>query len=279
MSEPDRRRQILELVASGEITPDEAAQLLTALADQPTDGTDPPGEPQATERTETRIDRPADPQAPTDGDPDVVTIRVRSNCRAVSIVGDPEVRTAVAEGDHVARIEGGVLTIESTLERSSGFAFTPGLRARTVVRVGAQHVRPLNVRMNPALALDSQMDAGSMTIRDVHGPIRAQTSAGALRIQGFTSPIDLRVAAGSATATGRIDHGTSRVECDAGKVSIRLSPDSSVDIHGRVNLGQLNAPERIGDGAGELQIVANLGAVDVVLDNDDEDENDAGGAE
>lgn len=262
MSERDRRRQILEFVASGQVTPEEAAQLLESLppdaAADPDTHQNPP---------------PAVEEAPANPDPDgVVTIRVRSNCRAVSIVGDPDVHTAIAEGDHTARIEGGVLTIESTLDRAPGFAFmrTPGMRARTMARVGAQHVRPLNVRMNPDLALDTQMDAGSMTIRDVHGPIRAHTSAGALRIQGFTSPIDLRIAAGSATAHGRIDHGTSRVECDAGKVSIRLTPDSSVDIRGRVNLGQLNAPDRIGDGDGELQIVANLGAVDVGLDTDDD---------
>lgn len=277
MTERDRRRQILELVASGQVTPEEAAQLLEAL---PPDDAVPEEQADLTEVTETRSSQhdAASTSTPAPADPDaVVTIRVRSNCRAVSIVGDPDVRTAVAEGDHIARIEGGVLTIESTLDRAPGFAFmrTPEMRARTMVRAGAQHVRPLNVRMNPDLALDSQMDAGSMTIRDVHGPIRAHTSAGALRIQGFDGPIDLRVAAGSATAQGRIDHGTSRVECDAGKVSIRLTADSSVDIKGRVNLGQLNAPDRIGDGAGELQIVANLGAVDVGLDTDDDSDDGA----
>jgi hypothetical protein len=274
MSERDRRRQILELVASGELPPDEAAQLLAAL---PPDDAGPEAQAEATEVTEIRVEHDA-PVGPAPTDPDgVVTIRIRSNCRVVSIVGDPDVRTAVAEGDHIARIEEGVLTIESTLEQSPGFAFmrTPGMRARGMVRVGAGHVRPLNVRMNPDLALDSQMDAGSMTIRDVRGPIRAHTSAGALRIQGFASPIDLRVAAGSATAQGRIDHGMSRVECDAGKVSIRLTADSSVDIKGRVNLGQLNTPDRIGDGAGELQIVANLGAVDVGLDTDDDPDDEA----
>lgn len=270
MAERDRRREILQLVAQGDLTPDEAAQL---LAEVETSGT-----PAASsgEETEIRIDSPIPPPAPSpsranaDADGEVVAIRVHSNCRAVSIVGDPDVHTAVAEGDHVVRMEGDVLTIESTLDRAQGFAFIrgPGLRARGVVRASAQYVRPLTVRMNPDLALDSEVEAGSLTIRDVRGPIRAHTSAGAMRVEGFESPIELRITAGSATARGRMTRGSSRIECDAGKVSVRLTADSSVKVRGQVNLGQLNAPDRIGDGDGELEILATLGAVEVGVEDE-----------
>ncbi|MDQ1439445.1 MAG: hypothetical protein QOK43_3074 [Acidimicrobiaceae bacterium] len=351
MVDPDRRREILEQVAAGRVTPEEATELLAHLETAPRGAPEsstkaesdsasgPPPRPAgaeaaadpgvqdpsrpappadapptpATPAAPAAPTRPADPAAaaepvlpadpvqpaepapPTDpgpppdparassarpsGDPEILTIRVRGNCRAVAIVGDAAVRTAVAEGDHTARVDGDVLTIESTLERAQGFAFirSPGIRNRTMIRTGASHVRPLTVRMNPDLALEAQVDAGSMTITGVRAPIRAHTSAGAVRIEGFQSPIELKVAAGSATATGRMDRGASRIECDAGKVTIRLTPDSSVKVRGRVNLGQLSTPDLVGAGDGTLDIVANLGAVDVAVDDSGRDHAEAAG--
>jgi len=83
----------------------------------------------------------------------------------------------------------------------------------------------------------------------------------------------MKVAAGSATARGRMTHGSSRIECDAGKVSVRLSADSSVKVKGRVSLGQLSAPDVVGAGVGTLDIVANLGAVEVAVDDADGDDS------
>lgn len=300
----DRRRQILELVASGQVTPEEAAQLLAeveaetarigdataAHADAHTtagagthdhrSGGQGPGEPRPA------ASRPASART---GDPEISQVRVRGNCRAVSIIGDDDVSTAVAEGDHTARVEAGVLIIESLIERSHGFAFirSPVSRARGRVRIGADTVRPLAIRMNPALALESHVDAGSMTVRGVRGPIRASTSAGAVRIDDFEGPIELRVAAGSASVRGRLagGTGTSRIECDAGKITVRLTPDSDVTIRGRVNLGQLMAPDVVGTGEALLEVVANLGAVEVTVDDGDDGDDhgdgdsDTGGSE
>ena len=273
-----RQRQILQQVAAGEVTPEDAAELLARVeaegAGTAVEAEVPAAPPRSADEPVSQSGGEASgaPAPRADDDPQVAVIRVRTNCRALSIVGDPEVRTAVAEGEHTARLDGTTLTIESSLDSRSGFAFvrSPGFRTRAMVKVGADQIRPLVVRMNPDLALDSQMDAGSMTIRGVHGPIKAHTSAGAMRIDDFDSPIEIKVAAGSATARGRLVDGESRVECDAGKVSIRLSSDSSVKVRGRVNLGQLNAPDSVGGGIGSLDIVANLGAVEVAVDEDDE---------
>jgi len=287
MPDRDRRRQILELVASGQVTPEEAAQLLAEVEAQasgaqgshagqaeqgdawrdPHDGT---GSGPAASRGP-GAPRPTAAPPPRSDDAEISEVRVRGNCRAVSIIGDADVRTAVAEGDHTARVEAGVLVIESLIERSHGFAFirSPGIRTRARVRIGADTVRPLTIRMNPALALESHVDAGSLTVRGVRGPIRASTSAGAVRIDDFEGPIELRVAAGSASVRGRLAGGTkaSRIECDAGKVTVRLTPDSNVTIRGRVNLGQLMAPDVVGAGDGLLDVVANLGAVEVTVDD------------
>jgi hypothetical protein len=331
MADDARRREILHQVAAGEVTPEEAAELLAlseaggdqgeagaaasaapapaaaaaaaaaassssapptapappppppspappaagAAGAEPATPVDEAGSEPPSDSFTASFDASADPftepaAAPSaSGDQAIAIIRIRSNCRAVSIVGDPDVHTAVAEGEHSAHVDGDTLTIESTLERSTGFAFlrSPGGRARGMVRVGTSHVRPLVVRMNPDLALESNVDAGSMTIRGVLGPIRAHTSAGALRIDGFDAPLEIKVAAGSATARGRLDHGASRIECDAGKVSLHLTHDSSVQVRGRVNLGQLSAPERVGAGLGTLDVVANVGAVEIAVED------------
>jgi hypothetical protein len=280
-----RRRQILEQVARGELSPDAAAELLALDPDHsslhdaagpapnpaptfepgPTSAPGPTPEPEPASHT--------DPHADPGADAAITAIHIRSACRAVSVIGDADVRTAVAEGDHTARVEGGVMTIEAHLESTSGFSFIraggfPGRQSRARIRIGDAvrplNVRPLVVRMNPALRLQSHVDAGSVTVSGVHGPIAAHASAGAVRIDDFQSPITIKVAAGSATARGRITGGASRIECDAGKVS------------GHVTLGQLSAPDSIGDGAGTLDIVANLGAVDIAVDDFDADDFDAG---
>jgi len=212
---------------------------------------------------------PADTAGSADTPAGIAKVRLRSTCRAVTVIGDPDVHTAVVDGEHTATVEGDAFVIHAILDHPPGFSFLrtpggPGLRAR--VRLGGEAIRPLVVRMNPRLGFDGEIDAGSMTVRGVQGPIRGQVSAGALRVDDFDGPIDLKVAAGAATARGRIDHGVSRIECDAGKVTLRLTHDSSVAVHGRVNLGQLSAPDMVGDGDGTLEVVASLGGVEITVE-------------
>jgi hypothetical protein len=319
----DARRHILQRVAQGELSPEEAAEQLAALdtmgdsagADRkiitkrrlfsrgttaggsapgdasapldklddldalddldPQDDLDPHDGP-----VEIRIQREArgtasTPPTPTggaDSDERVSRVRIRSACRAVTVIADDDVHTAVADGEHSARVDGDTLTIEAVLDPSNGFAFVrgasiPGMRARARVHL-RDHTRPLIVRMNPALALDSQVDAGSVHNEGVHGPIRATVSAGAVHIDDFEGPIQLKVAAGSATARGRMHEGASNIECDAGKVTLHLSPDSSVRIHSEINMGQLTSPKQVGAGEATLNIQANLGAIHVSVEED-----------
>ncbi|HZQ27943.1 MAG TPA: hypothetical protein VFA94_09600 [Acidimicrobiales bacterium] len=282
MTDDGERRRILEQVAAGAISPEEAADLLAALdagrqppppppaqvappPGSPPPGAAPPGSPPPGAAP------PGSPPPPTPGDDTPVQrIRVRAAFRAVSVVGDSGVRTATVDGEHTASVEGDTLRIEGVVEPAAGFAFIRSgpAAARAAMRASAHNIRPLVVRMNPSLALDSDVDAGTVTVVGVRGPIRARTSAGSVRIEDFESPLDLHVTAGSVVARGRLDHGSSRIECEAGKVSLRLTSDSSVEVRGRVNLGKLSiAEERIGAGAGLLDVVANLGAVEVEVED------------
>jgi hypothetical protein len=306
MTDAADRRLILEQVARGELSPDQAADALTLLDDagqaaadagRPPTAPTPPTPP-TPPTAPTPPAAPAPPTPPTPpmppprrpnpgatGDstatsgtagPVISTVRVRSACRAVTVVADPEIQTAVADGEHTATIEDGALVIHAVIDRPPGFAFlrSPG-RARTVLRArvhaGGDFIPPLVVRMNPDLAFDGEVDAGSMNVTGLRGPVRAVASAGSVNIDGFDGPVDLRVAAGSLTARGRITSGQSHIDCDAGKVTLRLTPDSSVSVRARVTLGQLNTPDQVGDGAGSLEIDANLGAVDVAVEHPNDD--------
>ncbi|MDQ6715012.1 MAG: hypothetical protein M3Z83_02750 [Actinomycetota bacterium] len=228
MSDDDQRRRILTAVATGEVSPEEAADALDALS-----ADDGPG--------------PAD-EVPVSAPSDLSRVRVVANARAVRIVGDPGVREAVADGPHELHRDGDTLVVEGESDDPEGagafFSSGPGWSVRGRVGRGS---RALTVRMHPSLALDAEVNSGSLVVREVRGPIRAEVAAGSARISGFAAPLDLEVSAGRVDASGVLDRGTSRIRCHAGRLSLRLDRGSSVTITGRATVGRLVLP---GDGPG-----------------------------
>lgn len=226
---------ILQQVADGTLDPSVAAERLSAL-DRDAEG-------------DRRADADDRPQYETirkeyvaaDGDATIRTVKVGGNFRSVEIIGDKDVREAVAEGPHRARREGGILVIDGTmLEDEDGFVFSR--RGSRNVRINVSkgnRPRPLVIRMNPDLDLDARVEAGPLSVEDVHGKVRARVTAGPLRVEGFRRPIDLRVAAGTVKARGRVDDGDSRIECEAGKVLLHLDEGSDVRIVASASLGKV----------------------------------------
>ena len=250
------RRSILEAVAKGELSPEEAAERLGA----------------------TEVDPPeASPDdVPTEG---LTTVKVVGSFRTAKIVGDPSVKAAIAAGPHTARREGDALVIsaEEFVEgEASEFEFSRGKRPRVVLGLGSKPL-PLEIRMNPALALHVQLAAGALKIDGVAGPITAQVSAGALKITDFASPLDLEVAGGAVTAVGKLDRGESRIQCAAGAVKVKLTAGSSVKVIGEAGLGRVDLPggQRgagifggkqeavVGSGTGRLELEASMGVIKV----------------
>jgi hypothetical protein len=262
--EEDPRRAILSAVADGSLSPQDAAERLHALA--------PP--------------HPAPPAAPVAPPPaggeGVVRIRVDASARRVEVIGDPGVREAIAEGRHEAWRDGDTLVIDGEWRQESdretfgrGFSFE---RGRAAVMIGIKQ-RALVVRMNPELALEARVEAGSLTTTGVRGPIRAHVAAGSARLNGFEGPLDIEVAAGGVKGRGRLDGGDSRIRCDAGSVELQLRQGSSVRITGEAHLGKVDllghhsngllndsASVTIGEGTGTLDIECNLGSVKVLSD-------------
>lgn len=249
----EAKRRILEAVAAGSLSPEEAADLL---------GRDEAGDP-----------RP--PEPPPEGA--VARVRVEGSMRAVTIAGDSGVHEAVAQGAHTVERRGDVIVIRGTMDEAGGWTF---LRGRGRIDLDSKRDR-LQVRMNPALPLDVELDAGGLTIEGVHGPINADVSAGGVRIQDIRSPITLHLDAGNANLQGVLAEGDSRIECEAGAVKVHLERGSSVRIRAQASVGKIVLPgggshearrlggggeTTVGAGAGSLDINVSVGAIKVTAD-------------
>jgi hypothetical protein len=244
----DRRREILRQVASGELSPDEAVKMLDQAESRGalSLSTEIPGERAA-------------------------RIRVVRTAGWTEIVGDPGVQEAVAEGPHVARRDGDTLVIEGEEDTADLPGFKFSWRRGYHMQFGG--VTPLRLRVNPELPLEVQAQAGSLRVSGMKAPIKAEVQAGQTRIEGFAAPLQLTAHAGSVRASGRLDHGASRVTCHAGSVRLQLEPGSSVRVTARTTLGSVSVAGRpdggdwvIGGGQGTLDVATTMGSVRVLTD-------------
>jgi hypothetical protein len=240
----DLQREILSQVASGTITAEEGAARLEALESTP-------------------ALPPTRPSVPT---AEVRQVRVVSRFGNAQVIGDPSVAFAVADGPHNARQEGDTMVIEqSPLTDDTTFEFN-----RPYARVsipGFDFSRRLTVRMNPALALRTTVQAGNLAIQGVKGPVTSDVQAGNCSVEGFAAPVNLSVAAGSLEASGRLDGGSSSIRCQMGEVKLKLDRSSSVRITAHTTMGKVDVQgtrDRIvGAGAGTLDIGCTMGDVTV----------------
>lgn len=274
------RRSILQAVADGTLNPAEAAERLAALDD-------------------------AEGAAAAGGAVDPIRrVHIISTGHPVRVVADARRSEPLVDGPHTSRREGDTLVIQAELEDAGDFfiASVPPLHHRVdpMQRIW-RWAPPLVVRMAPDLALEVDVTASSLAVRDIKGPISMHLSAGSASLGGFASPIDIDVSAGSVKASGVLDRGQSSVRCSAGSVKLHLARGSSVRMKGTANAGRLGLPYRhrsgagaragarrgakspfgpfgpfgeehesvVGDGAGLLDIEVTTGSVVVRSDNDD----------
>jgi hypothetical protein len=262
----DLRREIVSQVASGKITAEEGAARLESLdSAQATTPSQPTSGPVIT----------------TAAAQDTRRIKVISQVGSAEIVGDPSVAFVVADGPHTARQDGDTMVIcQAPFDEKDHFVFNHGERRLTINGVDF-HKRKLTVRMNPKLALFASVQAGSVRIEGLQGPIAGEVQAGNCQLSGFRGPLDFVIQMGNLSASGQLDSGASKVRCEMGSVKINLEKGSSVRVMARttlgkvsiegeatdnVTVGQTSKDATIGAGAGSLDIECTMGNVRVSAD-------------
>lgn len=310
-------REVLEAVAEGRMSPEEAA---TRLAGG--------GEGVALRR-----------------------VRVKAATRTVRVIGDPGVSEVAVSGLHEVRREGDTLVVSAhPAEGGGGFAFVPpdfgklvaegtakarraaSQAAREAARMAyaakrsewgppsagrGRHrndwkrdmkeewrertysagraglgdwmgasgwsgvhnqfgmwVEPLVVRVNPSLAVDADVSAGSLEVKGVRGAVGVDLAFASATLDGLVGPVDVRAQAATVRVRGAITEGSSKIRGDAAALFVSLAPTSDVAVHASCELGRLRvtrgeevlAPGEalvVGTGRASMDIEASMGSIEV----------------
>lgn len=250
----DELRGLLEDVAAGRLSPEEASARITQISEQ--------------------TEQPAQPVV------SVARIQVKAGAVRLTIVGDPSVAEAVAEGPHTMRREGDALLIDTNTTQGD-FSVEPPRSAfmtwvgQMVNRVGAS----VSVRVNPDLPLQVLLVGGSLELSGVRAGASVGVEAGSAQLTG-QGPLLFDVASGS----GRVDWvftGESKVRADMGSVSVTVRPESDTLVTADTSLGQaivkshtgnLKAPQdgttptvAVGAGHGHLTVSSRMGSAQVII--------------
>ena len=267
------RRDILEKVAKGELSPEEADEALRSLDERPHGEAGPAPEAST-------------PPAPGAGR--VRTVKIRGGFGAIIVEGDTTVTEAEVIGQHSMSVVDDTLVIDADQPDFGPGAFAIDLgphRRRRVrkIHIGRGNVgaSSLRVRMNPTLALEVKLDAGALAVHGIQAPIRARSAAGPVTIEDVVAPIDVGLNAGAVRVSGLFTHGDSRIRSDAGAVRVEIDPSSSVQVFGDSAVGRVALPgdddERrkgigarrhvvIGSGDATLRIETAMGSINVTTD-------------
>jgi hypothetical protein len=274
----EERRALLEAVAAGELSAEEAARRLEeADLDEELGPTE-------------TYDEPAPTEVLRDGGSK--RVHVDATAGSVRVIGDPGVASVLVDGDHEVEEQGDTIVVrcspildfndlsERWRDRDrDDFGFRGGtFRFGSLgLAKGKLHV---TIRVNPDLPLSAHMAAGSLNVRGMRGPIDVDVDAGSARLHEVRSPLHASIRAGSLSVDGRFDHGESRIHCDMGAASIRLDRKSDVRVTASVDLGRCDVrlddedePSNrrggewvLGDGTGSLVVHGSMSSVSVTTD-------------
>lgn len=251
-------RTLLEDVASGKISPEEASTRIAELS-------------QTT---------PVSEVVPTD-EP-VRRIQVKAGAVRLTVTGDPSVAEAVANGPHTMRREGDLLLIDTNTTAGEGDFSVDAPRSafmtwlgQMVNRVGAS----VEVRVNPNLPIQILLVGGALELQGVAAGASVGVEAGSAQLSG-SGPLIFDVASGS----GKVEWaftGQSKVRADMGSVNVTVRPESNVTVTADTSLGQaivkthtgnLKAPQdgatppvAVGDGQGNLAVSSRMGSAQVII--------------
>lgn len=287
------RRDVLADVAAGRLTPAEAAQALAALESADATVATTPADPDADDATPARdghdvwadvTDTPDPAPAgagsaalPATAEPTRVVIRAVGH--RVRVTGEPSVATVSVDGPHVVRRDGGTLTVASEGEFGSSLDGFTLMRSRSVSDLRDRLLglgRELSVRVNPRLAVDVEVTAGSLTVERLPHLGQVRVTAGSARVLDADDPLDLLVQAGSAKVDVKPTSGRSRLRVESGSLDVRVRPGADVRVHSDAQAGRVhwhgqhyqgNADEVVlGTGSAVMNVEAVMGSVSMRAD-------------
>jgi hypothetical protein len=218
-SSPASLRDLLAQVAAGELDPGEAARLLDA----------DPSAPTLDRRDDVRAEAP------------VSALAIHAGGVKLTVVADPTVDTAVADGPHALRREGSVLVLDAPSE--DGFRTTPPPRFLgwvPTVWTGGRGQKVL-VRVNPALPLTVEATACSVDISGLRAPLTLGGSASSIKVGDHTGALHGSLAMGSLEVVAVVD-APSDLACELGSLDLRLLPGSDVTVAATSDLGEVKLP-------------------------------------
>lgn len=259
----DRIRSILADVAAGRLQPEEAMARIDEVRRSASTSTAAETAAEAGD-TATQVPAPATANR----------LRVRAVGRRVRIIGEPFVSTVAVDGPHVVRQEGDTLIVTSEGEFGASIDGFTLMRSRSLRDIQDRFFelgRELSVRVNPSLAVEVEVTAGSVNAERVPKLEQVRVTAGSARVRDVEGPVDLLVQAGSAQVEGKITKGRSRLRVESGSLQLRLLPQSSVRIRPDVQLGRIqwDPPGKdreehvvgLGDGTVDLEVVMGTATV------------------
>jgi hypothetical protein len=262
----DELRSLLTDVAEGRVDPAQAAARLSAMDSAAPTPTDPWADAtdnatdSSTEQTPPAVEAPSTSASP------LRRVVVQCSARPVRVVADPTVATLTVDGPHTVRQDGDTARVEVPVtgspEGSGGYqferksAFSRWISQATYVGV------PLTVRLNPDLALEADVMAGSLEVTGLRGPLTFSVTAGSIRADDCSGPFTGTVRAGGAKLDVRPTAGASRVRVESGGVDLRLQQGSDVRLRAHAELGEVKLRGR--DGA-QTRVVDREGAHELVV--------------
>ena len=208
----------------------------------------------------------------------VEAITVRVVGRRLRVIGDPSVSTLVADGPHTLRRHGAVLEVSSDGELGPGLDAFSMLRVPRTVddlrNLGLNQLgfgRELVLRVNPAIAVDLELTAGTLATSALPRLGKVRLTGGSAHLSGVETIEDALVQAGSASIRGSLAHGRSRVRVESGQLTVELAPTADVTVRADAQMGrvvwpgeQQNIAEYVaGEGHGRLDIGVVMGFVTV----------------
>lgn len=244
----ERRRHILERVAAGEISPEEALALLGQGA--------------------------APAVAPNRAGSPTRRVVVEADLGAVSIVADDTVEDAVAVGAHELRRVDGEVRVTGPKDRS---IISDG---RLMPPRGRRHA--LRVRMRPDLALAVKLGAGTVHVEGLQAAADIEVDLGTVTLERVDQPFDVRVGSGSVSISGLVHEGGSKINCDLGAITVRLDSQSSVRLTAATDAGRITLPGTrnrpaivfgtkaeavVGRGQSQLDIRTHAGSISVKVES------------